>query len=129
MKKPHVNASLDELIEFVHAWVKLCAQGRINEAFLMLDPPIDPKRYHWQAGDLAKVTFDHFDDNQQPVITDPDSVSGNIRKDVYEYNDGSGWGVEYNLPLNNVVSDFTLMFDFKKVGNELKVILDDCHVM
>ena len=63
------------------------------------------------------------------MITDPDEVEGNIRKDTYAYNDGSGWGVEYDLPLNGVVSDFTLMFDFIKHNGELKIILDDCHVM
>ncbi|HIF9520580.1 hypothetical protein NGM67_12015 [Photobacterium damselae] len=65
---------------------------------------------------------------EHPIVTDPDTVEGNIRKDIWEYNDGSGWGVEYDLPLNEDVSDFTLLFDFIKPRNQLKVILDGCHV-
>ncbi|TOI27473.1 DUF7668 domain-containing protein [Vibrio parahaemolyticus] len=70
-----------------------------------------------------------FGDNQLPVITSPLTVTGVLRSDIFEYDNGSGWGVEYDLPLNGVVSDFTLLFDFLKHGEDLKVILDDCHVM
>ncbi|EKN4616609.1 TPA: hypothetical protein NKW28_004473, partial [Vibrio parahaemolyticus] len=52
-----------------------------------------------------------------------------LRNNIFEYDNGSGWGVEYDLPLNGVVSDFTLLFDFLKHGEDLRVILDDCHVM
>ncbi len=129
MDKPGIEASNKELISFVHDWIKLCANGKINEAFGLLDAPVDINRHTWSPEDIKEVTFDHFDDGQFPVISDPDNVEGTIRKDIIKYNDGSGWNVEYDLPLNGVVSDFTLMFDFIIKGNKLKVILDDCHVM
>lgn len=127
--KPGINAKESDLVEFVHGWVKLCAEGKIDQAFSLLDEPVDQFRHTWTPGDIKEITYDHFDDEKYPTITNPDEVDGNIRKDVFEYNDGSGWGVEYDLPLNGVVSDFTLMFDFIKSGGVLKVILDDCHVM
>ena len=129
INKPGLDATDNDLIGFVHDWVKLCAAGKIDEAFSLLDEPLDKSRHTWTPDDIKEVTFDHFDDEKYSVITDPDEVEGNIRKDTYAYNDGSGWGVEYDLPLNGVVSDFTLMFDFIKHNGELKIILDDCHVM
>ena len=129
ISKPDIHSSKNDLIEFVHGWVKLCSKGYINEAFQLLDKPIDTSRHTWTPDDFHEVKFNHFDDDKYPVVTDPDTVEGKVRKDVFEYNDGSGWGVEYDLPLNNVVSDFTLLFDFIKSNDELKIILDDCHVM
>ncbi len=129
INKPNINSSNEELINFVHEWVKMCAAGETKEAFALIDPPLDKSRHTWTPDDLREITYDHFDDEKYPVVTDPDNVEGKIRKDIYTYNDGSGWGVEYDLPLNGVVSDFTLLFDFLKSGNELKIIMDDCHVM
>lgn len=117
------------MIRFVHQWVQLCATGKLTEAFSLLDTPTDPTHYHWTVQGLEEVAFNHFDDGEQPSITDPDHATGVIRKDVFQYNDGSGWCVAYDLPMNGVVSDFTLMFDFIKSEEKLMIILNDCHVM
>ena len=129
MKKLDINSTNEEFVQFVHEWVKLCASGKTIEAFELLDDPIDKFRHTWTVKDFEEVRFNHFDNGNSPVVTDPETVKGTIRKDVFEYDDDSGWGVQYDLPLNGVVSDFTLMFDFIKVDGKLKIILDDCHVM
>lgn len=131
LAKPTVTATQAELLQFVHDWVGMCAEGKINEAFTLLDAPLDSSRYHWSAEDITEITFDHFDDGLQPVITHPDTVGGDIplRADSGSFNDGSGYWVEFDLPMNGVVSDFTLMFEFLFSNETLKVILDDCHVM
>ncbi len=129
LTKPTLDATEQELLDFVHQWVKMCAAGNIEAAFALLDVPVDESRHTWTPADIREITFDHFDDEQYPSITDPDTVKGNLRSDVFAYNDGSGWGIEYDLPLNGVVSDFTLMFDLIKHDGDLLVILDDCHVM
>lgn len=119
----------NDFIEFVHNWVKLCAAGEINHAFSLLDEPLDKSRHTWTPDDINEITYDHFGDEKYSVITNPDTVEGNIRTDIYKYNDGSGWVVEYDLPLNGVVSDFTLIFEFIEHNGKLRVVLDDCHVM
>ena len=129
IRKLGVDCSESDRIQFVHDWVKLCASGKTVEAFDLLDSPLDTTRHTWTPEDFREVTFDHFDDEKFPTVTDPETVEGTIRKDTFEYNDGSGLGLEFDLPLNGIVNDFTLMFDFIKVGGELKVIMDDCHVM
>ena len=129
INKPNLKSNEQDLLIFVHEWINLCAAGKIKEAFSILDKPIDESRYFWTPEDIKEITFDHFDDGKQPMITSPDTVEGKIRKDVFKYDNGSGWGVEYDLPMNGVVSDFTLMFDFIKSNDQLLVILDDCHVM
>ncbi|MCG0031149.1 hypothetical protein KUA17_23215, partial [Vibrio parahaemolyticus] len=129
MKKPTIESSQEDLIAFVRDWIDLCASGEAEYAFSFLDEPLDNSRSKWSLEDFEMVRFDHFGDNQLPVITSPLTVTGVLRNDIFEYDNGSGWGVEYDLPLNGVVSDFTLLFDFLKHGEDLKVILDDCHVM
>ncbi|HGF5169493.1 TPA: hypothetical protein ACF35O_004996, partial [Vibrio parahaemolyticus] len=129
MKKPTIESSQEELIAFVRDWIDLCASGEAEYAFSFLDEPLDNSRSKWSLEDFEMVRFDHFGDNQLPVITSPLTVTGVLRNDIFEYDNGSGWGVEYDLPLNGVVSDFTLLFDFLKHGEDLRVILDDCHVM
>jgi len=129
INKPAPDAIESDLVKFIDNWVKLCADGNITEAFSLLDAPIDKSRHRWTPEDIKDITYNHFDDEQYPAITDPDKVAGDIRIDIFEYTDGSGWGVEYSLPLNGIVSDFTLMFDFIKDNDSLKIIMDDCHIM
>jgi len=129
IRKPGQDATEGELLQFIHAWVKLCAAGKCAEAFSLLDQNIDGSRHVWTPEDIREVTFDHFDDGEYPSISDPDEVEGSIRKDAIEFDDGSGWSVMYDLPLNGVVSDFTLLFKIIRSNDGLKVILDDCHVL
>ncbi|MCG7564205.1 hypothetical protein [Pseudoalteromonas sp. McH1-42] len=129
LSKPSITASEEEIFQFVHEWIKLCALGMHKEAFSILDSPLKPDSHEWGPEDIREITFDHFDDEKYPVITDPDKFISTIKKYIYKYDDDSGWAVEYDLPLNGVMSDFTLMFDFIKDGEYYKVILDDCHVM
>lgn len=124
-----MGASENDLVRFVHDWVALCADGNVNEAFSLLDKPLSRSNQHWNSDDLKEVTFDHFDDGKYPEITSPDDVVEEIQNEVYEFDDGSGWSVDYKLPLNGVVSDFTLQFKFIIRKGNLKVILDDCHVL
>lgn len=129
IEKPSLVSNENDLVKFAHNRVNLSASGSIKEAFSILDQSTDSTRHNWTPEDIKEVTFDHFDDGKQPKITSPDNVEGTIKKDVFKYDDGSGWGVEYDLPMNGVVSDFTLMFSLIKTENKLLVILDDCHVM
>ena len=129
LTKPNIYSNENDLVNFVSGWIKLCAEGRIEEAFSILDQPIEASSNEWSPEDIEEITFNHFNDGKQPIITSPDCAEGTIRKDVFAYDDGSGWGVQYDLPMNGVVSDFTLMFNFIKKNNQLLVILDDCHVM
>lgn len=129
IERPTLASDENDFVRFVHQWIQLCATGKISEAFALLDTPADPTHDYWTAEDLHEITFDHFDDGKQPNITDPDHAKGVIRKDVFQYSDGSGWGVAYDLPMNGVVSDFTVLFDFIKSEDELQIILKDCHVM
>mgnify|MGYP000235484216 CR=1 FL=1 len=125
INKPGINATESDLVRFVHEWVKLCSAGKITDAFSLLDGPVDESRHTWTPDDIKEVTYNHFDDEKYPIITDPDEAEGNIRKDSFEYNDGSGWGVAYDLPLNGVVSDFTLMFDFINERDHCEVFRPD----
>ncbi|WP_444916805.1 hypothetical protein [Microbulbifer sp. JMSA003] len=127
--KSALNSNEKNFIDFVHACVKYCANGNIEEAFSILDKPVSPDRHHWSPEDIKEIIFDHFDDGKQPVISSPDSVEETIRKDIFTYDDGFGSGVEYDLPLNGAVSDFMLMFDFIKVRGQILIILDDCYLM
>ncbi|HCJ4668904.1 hypothetical protein [Vibrio parahaemolyticus] len=76
MKKPTIESSQEELIAFVRDWIDLCASGEAEYAFSFLDEPLDNSRSKWSLEDFEMVRFDHFGDNQLPVITSPLTVTG-----------------------------------------------------
>lgn len=127
--KPTINSSEKDFIEFVDNWIELCASDKTELAFSLLDKSKNKKSHRMTVEDFEFVRFNHFDDDKLPTVTSSKTVKGNLRKDIVKYDDNSGWNLEYDLPLNGIVSDFTLMFDFIIDGKKLLVILEDCHVM
>ncbi|MNJ67269.1 hypothetical protein D3C77_634280 [compost metagenome] len=51
------------------------------------------------------------------------------RSDLYEYNDGSGYGFEYDLTSEGELNDYTIMFDFIKTDNGYFAYLTDIHIL
>jgi hypothetical protein len=125
MKRPSIDATEDEILQFTRRWVALAAEEGFEAAVAELDRN---EKVHWSQALFEELTFDHFDDGSQPIITDPDLVKG-LRVDAYKYNDGSGFAVDHDLPLDGKCSDFTAQFDFRKSGGGYRIVLDDIHVL
>ncbi|MCA9238081.1 MAG: hypothetical protein KDA44_21555 [Planctomycetales bacterium] len=125
MKRPDRDAGKSQILAFAKAWVALAASDCFEAALAELEPN---RKVPWSQAFLDELTFDHFGDGQQPRITDPTCVK-DLRIEAYEYNDGSGFAVDHDLPLDGKRSDFTVQLDFRKGPAEYLVYLDDIHIL
>ena len=66
-----------------------------------------------------------------PVINDPYQM--NLDKEVidfYEYDDGSGYAIDYDIPLDGEWGDLTAQFSLKNETQGLyRICLYDLHVL
>ena len=71
-------------------------------------------------------------DETRPVlkIDDPALVkSQNQEIDLFTFNDGSGYSMDYDLTTDGEKNDLTLQIEFLKKGNGYIVSLDDLHTL
>ncbi|MDE7219189.1 MAG: hypothetical protein K2O45_06165 [Oscillospiraceae bacterium] len=72
-------------------------------------------------------------DETRPVlkIDDPALVKSpkNQEIDLYTFNDGSGYSMDYGLTTDGEINDLTLQVEFLKKGNGYIVSLDDLHTL
>ena len=71
-------------------------------------------------------------DETRPVlkIDDPALVkSQNQEIDLFPFNDGSGYSMDYDLTTDGEKNDLTLQIEFLKKGNGCIVSLDDLHTL
>ena len=123
--RPEIGASAKEVENYVRNWVRLAAREGFGRALEELNSNIEVP---WSIELFDQLTFDHYSDGERCEITDPDDVP-ELRINVYEYDDGSGYHVDHDLALNRQWSDFTAQFVFKRNGKEWSIILHDIHVM
>lgn len=125
MDRPALDADEAAILDYAKAWVKLAATNGFEAALAELEPS---RNVPWSQSFFDDLTFDHFDDGRQPRITDPAEVP-DLRVEAYEYNDGSGFAVDHDLPLDGKRSDFTIQLDFRKGQAGYCVYLDDIHIL
>lgn len=115
---------------FIKDFLAQLSAKKMDEAYLMLD---DASNYSnaWSKQDLEFFLQLNVEDEPYLTIDNPNEVTlpSNHRFDVYEYNDGSGYGAEYDLTSNGELNDFTIMFDFIKGNEGYLVYLTDIHVL
>lgn len=71
-------------------------------------------------------------DETRPVlkIDDPAQVkSQNQRIDIFTFNDGRGYCMDYDLTTNGEINDLTLQVEFLKEDDGYIVVLDDLHTL
>ncbi len=125
-----------ELIAFVQSWFNLIAQGHINEACNQLDKP-NCYGIKWNAKKIQVLISDEFSPDTLFGSSHPEGVafssvsqtSGKFSADVLKFDDGSGYTVEHDVPLNGEWSDLTAQFEFVGEFPEFEVILHDLHVL
>ena len=125
MKKLNLKSTDNEIISFFTLWIQYLIENGIDKAIDSLDEPFEEGRVKLKS-EFWHDELDCYGDNWK--ITDPTKVV-DLRKDVYRYDNNSGFGVDYDLPINNERSDHTLQFDCTLIDGELKITLDDLHVL
>ena len=122
---------------FVKQWVRLLAEGRLEEACALLDEP-NADGVRWTPESILAAVHETFSPDTRyfqfhpegPVFTGPDELPAQRYEDeVGSFDDGSGYWYDYDLPLNHEWSDLTAQFEFYKRPEGLAVRLFDLHVM
>ena len=123
--RPTITSTDQEIVDFVSSWIDVIIRDGYESVIALLDDPIDDKRQKWTKEEWEHELVCY---GEAASITPPADVS-NLRTDVYRYDDGSGFAVDYDLPVNGTRSDHTLQFDFRATGSGMHVALDDLHVL
>lgn len=122
----------EEVTQYIRQWVKLLSENKFEEACRLLDEPEDKDRnIAWNGENLKEVFLDYCWNKRMPVINDPFQMD--LEKEVvdfYAYADGSGYAVDYDIPLDGEWGDLTAQFSFKNETQGIfRVYLDDLHVL
>lgn len=134
MNSPDVEANV---VTWARDWFDLLAAGRLDEACDRLD---EPNHYGvaWTPEaivELVQQTFtpETFFARAHPEglqFTSPRSARGRERHHFSAFADGSGFSLDYDVPLNGEFSDLTAQFEFHwHSAGTLAARLHDLHVM
>ena len=126
----------EELLAAIRMWFRLLAANRWEEASGMLDGP-NSYGTHWtpeQIRDALNLAYGpgcrfRIAHPEGPQFSDPDMATGFPSINVSPLSDGSGYNVEYDVPLNGVWSELTAQFEFLKRPGGLAVVLHDLHML
>jgi hypothetical protein len=116
--------------------MKLLADNRFDEACSLLE---HPNRFGvvWTPDLIKETVHDTFSPDtlfykfypEGPIFTDPYELEEQRDIEPIEFDDGSGYHFEYDIPLNGKWSDLTAIFEILKTPKGYAVFLDDLHVL
>jgi len=126
-----------DLVTWARDWFDVLAAGRLAEACARLD---EPNHYgmRWTPEAITALLNETFSPGtvfaarhpEGPRFTSPRTATGREGLDVGAFADGSGFWLNYDIPLNGEFSDLTAQFEFRWRGpRTLAARLHDLHVM
>ena len=128
---------LEPFTRFVHEWFRMLARGDWDRACDALD---EPNCYDitWTGESIRELIADTFGPGttfaaahaEGPQVCVPEAVDVPAHPPhLYELDDGSGYALDHDVPLNGEWSDLTAQFEFLRRPGGFAVILHDLHVM
>ena len=109
----------------VEEWLRAVATEQWNAAVAILDEP----NSHGVRWSVAKIRSAIDDYSPGSRVCDPSTVGSEPRITLGEFDDGSGYWLDYSVPINGAWSDLTAQFEFKRRMSRYAVILNDLHVL
>ena len=124
------------ILAFVKEWMKLLADGRLEEACAVLDEP-NCWGINWTPSLIRETISTTFSPDtafyephpEGPIFTDPFQLEEQKDIEAIEFEDGSGYAFDYSVPLNGEWSDLTAQFEFLERPNGYAVVLHDLHML
>jgi hypothetical protein len=130
-----LDSKTTDLLKFVERWFGLMAEGRVDAALSQLDEP-NAYGISWTKEAIERLLSETLGRGRYlekhpegPRFTAPDAATGKPRADVLAFDDGSGYSVEHDVPLNGEWSDLTAQFEFLRREAGYAVVLHDLHVL
>jgi hypothetical protein len=129
-------SNADQLLAVVRDWFRLLAAGRWDEASAMADEP-NSYGIRWTPCHIRHVLDLSYgpgcrylaEHPEGPQVSDPDETAGVPHASIVELEDGSGFSVEHDVPLNGSWSELTAQFEFLRRSGGLAVVVHDLHVL
>ncbi len=115
------------LTRFARDWFALLAKGAFSEAVSCLDEP-NSYGQKWSA-DRIKAVIEEYTGSTSATISDPETLLGDGRPTFYTFDDGRGYSLDHDMPLNGEWSDLTAQFEFLRRPEGYAVVLQDVHVL
>lgn len=112
---------------FARDWFTLLANGALSEAVSRLD---EPNSYgeKWSA-ERIKGAIEEYSGSTTATFSDPATLLGDGRPTLYAFDDGRGYALDHDVPLDGEWSDLTAQFEFLRRPNGYAVVLQDLHVL
>ena len=115
----------DRFIDFIEKALGILAKEKYSD-FLAI---FDSSRILTEQDLISAL---RYLDDTRPVlkIDDPALVkSQNQEIELFAFNDGSGYAMDYDLTTDGEINDLTLQVEFLKKGDGYMVSLDDLHTL
>lgn len=115
------------LIQYVESWVDLLARGDWDGAMALVEVP----NYYgvlWTTADVRRALIE-YGGGTEPAVTDPHASSERPRISTGAFDDGTGYWVDIDLPLEGAWTDLTAQFEFRRSGTHYFATLHDLHVL
>ena len=125
------------LLAWVREWFDILAAGELDAACARLDEP-GSDGTAWTPDSIMALVQQTFgagsvfaaEHPEGPQFTSAWTASGKERRAFGAFDDGSGYWLDYDVPLNGSFSDLTAQFEFHWTApNTLAAQLQDLHVM
>lgn len=130
------EAPAESIVAFVKGWMKLLAEGRVEEACALLDEP-NGYGITWTPRLIQETVNSTFSPEsgfyethpEGPIFTNPFELEEQLEIEVVEFDDKRGYAFDYDVPLNGEWSDLTAQFEFLRRSDGYSVVLHDLHVL
>ena len=124
------------VVAFVRGWFDLIGSGRLAEACAALDQPTSYGE-SWTPERLVFVLNEVFPPDSRFSREHPDGLrfttasaaTGDPHVTFGIFDDGRGYWLDHDVPLNGAFSDLTAQFEFHGEGDRVAVALQDLHVL
>ena len=115
-------------VGFTREWLGLLSRGEFKRASEMIDSA-NSYGLRWGSDEIEAALRKYVGGTRVPRVTDPSELPGDGRPDFGEFEDGSGFWLDYDIPLEGEWSDLTVQFEFLREGTGFAVVLHDIHVL
>ncbi len=114
----------EQFIAFVEHALSILAEENYTSFLTLFD------RSRLAEHDLI-LALKYLDESRSTVKVDnPTQIkSENQRVDLYCYNDGNGYLMDYDLTTDGELNDLTIQIEFLKQKEGYSVVLDDLHTL
>lgn len=113
--------------QFVELWLSTMSEEKWDVAAEMIDSQ-NCYGVRWGTAEI-RASINEYMRNEDWFISFPCPCDRSGIRSFGEFKDGTGYWLDYDVPINDEWSDLTAQFEFKRNGNEYSVSLHDIHVL